>query len=114
MTEIIILSIVNILFSLTAYRYYSNARDMYRRIFNEPFERIVIKETIKKPLVVQDQFNYSIYHFNVIGSTYHNHVMRDSYHRMIEKIAETGSIEVREEPVDQLNKKITLKLTIIQ
>jgi hypothetical protein len=33
---------------------------------------------------------------------------------MIEKIAETGSIEVREEPVDQLNKKITLKLTIIQ
>lgn len=106
----ILFTLFNIAILLTTISYWKKIR----KYEQQTFERIVIKDTIKKPIIVQDQFIYSIYHFNVLGSTYHLNAMRDSYHRMIEKVAETGSIEVYEEPVDQLNKKITLKLTILQ
>lgn len=106
----ILFSLFNIAILLTTIRYWKKIRGYEQ----STFERIIIKDTIKSPLVIQDNFKYSIYHFNVIGSTYHNHVMREAYHRMIEKIAEEGCIEVYEEQVDQLNKNITLKLTILK
>jgi hypothetical protein len=104
------------IFSLTclilAYRYY---RKGYRYAGYPSTKSLVVMEHIyKKPLIVQDEFIYSTYQFNIIGSLYHNQVMRESAHRLIEKVLETGSIEVSEEPIDPVNKRIRLKLIILQ
>jgi hypothetical protein len=109
--SVVIFTIINILILLTSITYYRKAK---KHIQNASYEKIVIKETTKNPLVIKDQFIYSIYHQSIMGDIYHNRIMKESSYRMMDYIAKQNVIEVEEEPIDQLSKKITLKLTVLK
>lgn len=99
---------------LTSIRYYLNARDMYRRIFNEPFERIIIKDTVKRPIIVQDETLFSTYHHSIIGETFRRTHLRESAHRLIDKCLDEGLIEITEDESNvPQTKKIRLKITLL-
>lgn len=95
--------------------YYLNGRDMYRRIFKTPFEQIIIKDTVKLPIIVYDETLFSTYHYSILGETYRKTHLRESAYRLIEKCMEEGLVEISEEECNEpLKKKIRLKINILK
>lgn len=106
------LTIINLFILAGTVRFYrlnSKNLDML-----DPKRQVFTIHTEKHPLVFRYDFIYSLYHFNVIGSTYHNQVMRDARVQLVEKMSQEGCIEVIEEPMDMLNKRVTLKITLLK
>lgn len=112
MSVFIVITLINLGILLTTITYWRNRRKHNQTIY----ENIIIKDTVKRPIIVLDESLFSIYHYSILGEHYRKSYLRECSHRLIDKCMDDGLIEIMEEdyPFEPLKKKLKLKLTILK